>query len=311
MIKKLTIMATLITSVLFHFYCSGENESDDSENRYIGLESPGLIPELFAKEIIPVEDVQHCFPAFSPDGHEVYWMQYNMKLRSSVLMYMEYRNNSWSKPDTARFSVGFTDTAPVFSADGSRLFFVSRRPGGLGASDIWYIEKTGKGWSEPVNAGSQVNTELRESQPTFTRDGTMYFVRWTEGYEYGWVIYRSRLVDREYSEPEMLPAVINRKTIDYSPYISPDESYLIFASGREGRKSKETDLYISFRDRNDKWSEPVNMGDDINNGYTVTFPFVTYDGKYLFFNRFNDSGTDAFYWVDASIIDFFRPHDKK
>ncbi|MCP4725490.1 MAG: hypothetical protein GY863_10660, partial [bacterium] len=90
-----------------------------------------------------------------------------------------------------------------------------------------------------------------------------------------------------------------------------DESYLIFASGREGRKSTETDLYISFRDDKDNWTDPVNMGDEINDGYTATFPFVSYDGKHLFFNRFNESDTDAFYWVDAKIIERFRPEDHK
>ncbi|MCP4724416.1 MAG: hypothetical protein GY863_05255, partial [bacterium] len=188
MIKKTMLIVIIVLLVFPLFLCSGQDEGNLTEYKYLSQKTPGMKPELFAPSIISVEDVQHCFPAFSPNGMEVYWMQFNMALRNSVLMFMEYENNAWSKPDTASFSVGYRDTAPVFSADGKRLYFVSRRPGGKGESDIWYIDKTGTGWSDPVNLGEPVNTEKRESQPTFTRNGTIYFVRRTDGYEYGWAI---------------------------------------------------------------------------------------------------------------------------
>ncbi|MFC1493481.1 TolB family protein, partial [candidate division KSB1 bacterium] len=199
MTKKSTIILNLILLVFPFCFCSGQNEGEFAEYKYFGIDPPGIKPELFAPSIISVEDVQHCFPAFAPNGLEVYWMQFNIELRNSVLMFMEYKDNSWSKPDTALFSVGYRDTAPVFSADGKRLFFVSSRPGGKGKGDIWYIDKNDAGWSEPVNPGAPINTEKRESQPTFTNDGTMYFVRWTEGYEYGWAIYRSKLINGRYT----------------------------------------------------------------------------------------------------------------
>ncbi|MFC1565151.1 hypothetical protein ACFL6G_09465 [candidate division KSB1 bacterium] len=307
MIKKPIIIVNLILIVLLLSSCTGQREGELTEYKYLSLNAPGMTPELFAPEFISVEDVQHCFPAISPDGLEVYWMHFKMEHRKGVIMFTRCNDGGWTKPDTASFSGKVSDHAPVVSPDGKKLYFVSDRPGGFGKGDIWFVNRTEDGWSEPQNLGAPVNSDKSDSQPTFTRDGTIYFARTTEGLKFGWGIYRSRLVNGKYTEPELLPDIINTKEADYSPYISPDESYLIFASGREGRKSTETDLYISFRSADDTWSEPVNMGDEINNGYTATFPFVSYDGKYLFFNRFNESGTDAFYWVDAGIINLLKP----
>jgi hypothetical protein len=139
----------------------------------------------------------------------------------------------------------------------------------------------------------------------------MYFVARHEGVQWNIGIFRSRLVDGLYQEPEALSEVINGESADLYPFIAPDESYLLFGSSRPGARSVETDLYISFRDEDDTWSEPVQMGETINNGMTVSFACVTHDGKYLVFNRFagatEEDSDDKFFWVDARILDQYRP----
>ena len=45
-----------------------------------------------------------------------------------------------------------------------------------------------------------------------------------------------------------------------------------------------TDYYIVFRDENDNWSEPVNLGPQINQERGAEWsPYVSPDGKYFFF----------------------------
>ncbi|MEW6410947.1 MAG: hypothetical protein AB1483_00580 [Candidatus Zixiibacteriota bacterium] len=304
----LTITCTLIFAV-------GSSAQDSAETTdfptligpYLGQEPPGIEPALFAEGIIAVDDIEHCFPTFNSDGTEVFWMTIKRGSRPKI-MHMEMRDGVWTAPGIAPFSGEFSDQAPVYSLDGNRLYFASNRPGGFGGSDIWYVEKTDSGWTEPVNLGSPPNSEDGETQPTFTNGGSVYFVGKMDSVQWERGIYRSRLIDGKYAEREALLYPINTEYADAYPFIAPDESYLIFASTRPGGNSVETDLYISFINDDGTFGEPQHMDESINNGKSVGFPYVTLDGKYLFFGRFIDSGTDAFFWVDGKVIDKYRPN---
>jgi hypothetical protein len=62
------------------------------------------------------------------------------------------------------------------------------------------------------------------------------------------------------------------------------------------------DLYISYRDENGNWSRSIKLNEDINTAESEALPYVTVDGKYLFFTRQGD-----IYWVNASFIEELRP----
>ena len=44
------------------------------------------------------------------------------------------------------------------TADEKFIYFVSERPTGKGQTDIYYVEKNGKSYSEPVPVGDHINT---------------------------------------------------------------------------------------------------------------------------------------------------------
>ena len=282
--------------------CGDRADGSAVRGKYLGQKAPGRIPQPFAPAGLPIAGVQHCFPTFDRDGKEVYWMDFDLVNRKGVIMTMKIEQGCWTSPQVAPFSGEHNDHSPVFSRDGQRLYFVSNRPGGYGRGDIWFLERTAARWSEPRNLGSPPNSEKSDIQPSFTRDGTLYFTSELEGSQWNLGIYRSQLVDGRYQPPEVLDSLINTAGADYTPFIAPDESYLLFASSRPGTRSVETDLYISFHNNDDSWTPPINMGEAINNGYSVSFPWLSLDEKFLFFDRFNDT-TDAFYWVDSRVID--------
>jgi hypothetical protein len=90
---------------------------------------------------------------------------------------------------------------------------------------------------------------------------------------------------------------------EITPFIDPDEGYIIFASNRSGGYGTFMDLYISFKNSRQEWSDPINMGYEINST-NAFYPVVTSDKQYLFFlsAKPGDIGYNP-YWINADIID--------
>lgn len=128
--------------------------------------------------------------------------------------------------------------------------------------------------------------------------------------------------------PERLGGDINTDFDESGPHVAPDERYLLFQSRRPGGFGGN-DLYISFREADDTWGVPINLGKRVNSASNEYRPRVSPDGEYLFFTsgRLPDSGTTkattykelmkayrhpqrgygTLFWVDASIINVSRP----
>ncbi len=70
-------------------------------------------------------------------------------------------------------------------------------------------------------------------------------------------------------------------------------------------------LFISFLGNDGSWTEPRDMTEVIGGEGNDSAPRLSPDGKYLFFQSVRKGGPPArgIYWVDARIIDRFRPRD--
>jgi len=86
---------------------------------------------------------------------------------------------AWQTPVNmgATLNTGANEWFPFLNRDGSYMIFVSDRPGGRGAMDLWRADYAGGAWQRPVNLGSFVNSVYRDSVP-FLADGDtrLYFV---------------------------------------------------------------------------------------------------------------------------------------
>lgn len=80
------------------------------------------------------------------------------------------------------------------------------------------------------------------------------------------------------TQTSVLGSNINTGANEVDPFISPDESSLIFTSGHNGK----TGMYISYNEGGYKWSEPQFPGDEISSGESIC-PSVSTDGRHLFF----------------------------
>lgn len=287
---------------------------------YLGQPSPGPIPVVFVRGLISTDNLEHSAPAFSPDGNEVFWSLWRQpdKGEPQVIMTMRREGGTWSAPTVAPFSGKFVDGGPVFSADGRRIYFYSTRPtpAGKTSDDIWFVEKHDNGWGKPHCLGFVARfSEMKAVyQPSITCNGTLYFIsrpkitlydNTLQGSPNAFLIYRAELINGEYPKPELLPQSINAPDayVNWTPFIAPDESYLIFSSCRGTPADDRGDLYVCFRRVDASWTDPVNMGEPVNSPAQERFPAVSPDGKYLFFTRPTPGHSHDVYWVSAGIIE--------
>ena len=302
---------------------------------YLGQETPGTSPRIFAPGIVST-GLSERDMAITLDGNEIYFSGVvGANHNFSAILVVQRVDGRWSKPRVAPFSGNYMDLEPAISPDGQRFFFLSNRPlpgssEPLGSEDIWFMERTAEGWSEPANLGPPVNTEAPEFFPSVTRDGTLYFTRRGEGRSE--TIFRSRFVDGVYTEPEELGPEVNSGQTQFNAFIAPDESYLVVCVwGREDSLGG-VDYYVVFRSPDDRWSEPVNLGPELNMAEGAEWsPYVSPDGRYFFFmssratirdrhsperldyadlQRLHGlpmNGNSDIWWVDAEVITRLRP----
>lgn len=246
-------------------------------------EKPLSEPAIFADGIVSTGDFE-SHPAFTPDGKTLYFLRSTPNFNLWTILVSRFENGKWHTPEIAPFSGQYSDADPFITSDGSRLYFISNRPV-VGKSepdlDIWVMEKTANGWSEPKNVGAPVNSPGSEWYPTVAANGTIYFGSDREGGKGRTDIYRSRLVNGKYTEAENLGEAINTQFNEFEPLIAPDESFLILMTGGRPDGRGGLDLYVSYN-RNGTWTKPANLGDQINSKGNEYSPTISRDGKYFF-----------------------------
>jgi Tol biopolymer transport system component len=91
-------------------------------------------------------------------------------------------------------------------------------------------------------------------------------------------------------------------TLNWTPFVAPDESYLVFSSNRSGSLDEYGDIYICFRNTDQSWSEAISLGETINTSQQERFPAISPDGKYLFFTRWTPDYDEDVFWVSTKVI---------
>lgn len=279
------------------------------EGKYMGEKKPGIKPAMFAPNFISTEE-QEFGSVFNSKGTEFYF-GVDVGGRNEI-RFSKMEGKQWSKPKTIISHERYSYNDPFLSNDENRLYFISKRAldgiGKIKDVDIWYVEKSDDGWSEPINAGKTINTSGNEYYISFTNEGTMYFS--SDGHirkdttRTDHDIYYSKLTKGEFQKPVLLSQAVNTENYEADVFVSPDESYIIFCSTRNDGFGRG-DLYISFKDSNGTWSKAVNMGKEINTEHYEYCPFVSKDGKYLFYTSNQD-----IYWVSTEIINEIKHNSR-
>jgi len=276
---------------------------------YLGQKPPGMTPEIFVPEIISTKEKYELNSVFSPKGDEFYYEISTTTPEEKkqgkyfyIIIVSKQVNGIWTKSEISLFSGKYSTMDMCFSPDGNQLYFCSYQPNPWNSSSkthIWYVNRLDDGWSESKILGPPIySPECEQGQPTFTKDGTIYFRQDPHGH---FDLYYSRYENGKYSKPIILGEAINTPYDEGKPFIAPDDSYLLFIRyGMPASIDGGKGLYISFKRQDGSWTPAKNT-----NIYG-SLPKLTPDGKYFFFSRGGD-----IYWMNAKIIEELKPESLK
>lgn len=190
-----------------------------------------------------------------------------------------------------------TEFSPVLTENDRVMYFCGKnRTGNIGGEDIFVSRLTDSLWSEPsVIPG--INTVLGNEAPeSLSADGTQMLL-FQNGDIYSSNKYLNHLKQMRWSDPVRFPTV-NTSGWDGDATLSSDGNALLFAteSGQRhnmqyiARDRKDRfDIYVSVH--GDKgWSEPINLGENINTHFCERYPYLHPDMQTLYFSSEGHGG---------------------
>lgn len=171
---------------------------------------------------------------------------------------------------------------PALTIDNSQLIF-TRRVRNYNEDFYETRQENGK-WSAARGLTGQINSNLNEGAQSISQDGEwLVFTgcNFPDGYG-SCDLYISYLTPQGWSEPENLGNKINTDAWESAPSLSPDKRDLYFASRRPDGYGG-ADIWVSHRLANGRWSDPENLGPEINTSGDESCPFIHADNQSLYF----------------------------
>lgn len=182
----------------------------------------------------------------------------------------------------------YDEVSPKISADGKILYFGRKQsPENVGGEsdkeDIWESKSAdGKVWSKSVNLGPPVNTNTVNNLISVSTDNNTLLFHVNDGFAFmhrtanGWSSLEDQGIHFD-NESDYLEGCL-----------SPDGKAIIFVAKLKGNAfykpdEKERDIYVCVKQGNRKWSQPIHTGRVINSAGDEYSPFLSADGKTLYF----------------------------
>jgi Tol biopolymer transport system component len=285
--------------------------AQDIISEYFGQTPPGIIAEKFNGGKF-FEDENHKKRSFnltfSPAEDEMFFSYYKgtkeiphpeYEIKTSKLI-----DGVWSYPETAEFSGVYSDVDINFSPDGKYIFFASDQPQphSIGL-DIYYCVKTNTGWSEPIYAGTDINTTEGEVYPSSSSKKHVFFRSSRSGGYSDSDLYRADWVFGNFINVKNLGPNVNSPYGQSNAVIASDESYILLCTLRPDNERWQ--IFVSFQIGDNVWTKAVSLGPEVNTSAGAGAPTITPDGKYLIFSK--RKGPDrGLYWISTGIIENIR-----
>jgi hypothetical protein len=289
--KKNHISIGVIVSLFIAFFsCDtyGQKTLRNSSAAFLGQKPPRDTPEVFAKGMLADSGIVLGRMSFSNDGKAFYYSfaKHWFSREGTGTKELLFDGRSWQKPVIIAENL----TNPALSPDEKTLY--------LGASNgqVWVMHRSSNGWLKPEfwleKSYGLYNFQATQSNTYYTgSNGTTG----SKG-DYSTYDFCKLTISGNDTSISSLGKTINTSGFDGDFFIAPDESYIIISA--KETSSYECELWISFRKKDNTWSEPQSLGPEINDGQAHRFgQYVSPDGKYLFYTKGTSENDCNFYWV--------------
>jgi len=205
----------------------------------------------------------------------------------------------------------YDEQNPVIAPDDKALYFtLANHPqnvnGKKDLGDIWVSLWIGGAWTAPVHGGSIINDGSYNAVAGFSADGNQLFLvnhfgkKGNDASTQG--ISVSKKTDSGWSTPEniSIPYFLNRST-KLTGMINDEGNVFIFSAESYGTNGVE-DIYVSIK-KDDRWTEPINLGSTINSSSQELTPSLSVDGKIIFFASNGRRGYGGFDIYSSTRLD--------
>jgi hypothetical protein len=182
---------------------------------------------------------------FAPDGRTLYF-QSNRPIEGlaeegviSNIWVTRRTDAGWTEPAHLDLTIN-TRWADSFASatTGGTLYFFSRKPGGLGKSDMYRSRSSGGRFLEAENLGDRLNTAEHEWDPFVAADESYLIFCSTkaEGYGMDDLYISFRTASSSWREPVNLGENFNSPGSENRPYVTPDGKYFFYTSTKRGNR---------------------------------------------------------------------------
>jgi len=224
-------------------------------------------------------------PSLTADEETIVFTRRSNTIASDENFYISFlKDTTWTKAEYfSEINTPSNEGAICISADGKTIVFAGDEDmNGYGNFDLWIVQKDGHKWGKLENLGLNINTPYWESQPSLSTNGKeLYFASKRPG-GFGEIdIYKTELINGQWTKATPLDSTINTKGKEQSPFIHHDGYTLYFSSDKHPGLGKE-DLFFSKR-KNGSWTKPENLGYPINTHKTEANLVVSTGGETAYF----------------------------
>ena len=184
-----------------------------------------------------------------------------------------------------------SEISPLVTPDGKTMYFTRKNhvgnSGTIMNDDVWISTYGGSKWSTAVNPGGPINNDANNYVVGISDNGELLTLANTYhpieasriGISQTW---KSSYGSWVFPKNLITPGIITHNL--YAEYfMNSNRTVLLLALERADSYGMK-DIYVSFSDNQIEWSDPVNLGNDINTASMEMAPFLAPDGKTMFFS---------------------------
>jgi outer membrane protein OmpA-like peptidoglycan-associated protein len=292
----------------------------NSQNQELEIKNPGEGINTSGSEYNPV-------PSF--DDKKMYFCGdlRNDGLGGEDIYVSEFKNDKWQKAINMKDINSKSNEAPLsVSGDGNRLILFGNYDDSFGNGDLYYIDKTETGWGKICHFPKPINSDYFDADGFLSADGKAFFFvsdrpgntgkfHRKDSYFHGsnqgnTDIYVCIRNGNEWSNPINLGNVINTPFAERTPFLHPDGKTLYFSSdGHPGLGRLDVFKSERLSDSSwDKWSEPQNLGKEINTAEDDWGYKVTTNGEAAYFAKIKNNGSlDDYDIYSVTLPEFAKP----